>query len=347
MPENSINPTSTKMFIEAAQSAEVIALQLAQNQEIVKQIKAKYSNNLPSHIITCARGSSDHAATFAKYVFETRLGILTASLAPSISSVYKKKINLYGALCLAISQSGKSPDILAVVQSAKSQNADVIALVNDISSPLAEKCDILFPLCAGKENSVAATKSFIASLVAVLQIGRALDENAFSDTKLETLPQLLAQSFECDFSPLVNALIKAEGLYTIGRGPGFGIANEAALKFQETCGLHAQAFSAAEVKHGPMALIKDDFPILVFRQNDESAPSVDALVKDLAKSTKQIFVIGAQIEGAYALPYIPASPLVELVLQIQSFYKAINSLAIIRGFDPDNPQSLKKVTETI
>lgn len=348
MLKKNIIPNETKMYNEAAQAGEVIAKQLADNKAIIKQIAYKYSKKLPNLIITVARGSSDHAATYGKYVFETRLGILTSSLAPSISSIYKKELNIENALCIAISQSGKSPDLLSVINTKKAQNISTIALVNDITSPLAELCDDTLPLCAGPEKSVAATKSFIASLVALLQLGRALDTEAFRDTNLETIPDLLAQSFRCDWSPLISALQDTDGLYTIGRGPGLGIAAEAALKFQETCGLHAQAFSSAEVIHGPMALVKDDFPVLVFYQNDESAQTMNDSIKKLAQYSKKIFVVGAQIEGTISLPSISSSsPLIEPILQINSFYKAVNSLSINRGFDPDNPISLNKVTETL
>lgn len=347
MHKKTINPNTTLMFKEAEEANQAVAHQIANNKEIVKQIAEKYSNNLPELIVTCARGSSDHAATFGKYVFETRLGILTSSLAPSVSSIYKKELSIKNALCIAISQSGKSPDLLSVMNSSKEQGLATLALVNDTDSPLASLCDDTFPLCAGPEKSVAATKSFIASLTGVLEIGQALNPDAFKDTDIASIPALLKQSFECDWTPLLEALKDAEGLYTIGRGPALGIANEAALKFQETCGLHAQAYSSAEVRHGPMALVKEDFPVIVFYQDDESAPSVKESILELAKYSKKIFVIGTEIEGTHTLPSIKSSALITPILQIQSLYKMINSLSIARGYDPDRPVSLKKVTETI
>jgi glucosamine--fructose-6-phosphate aminotransferase (isomerizing) len=133
----------------------------------------------------------------------------------------------------------------------------------------------------------------------------------------------------------------------VGRGLGLGIAQEAALKFKETCGLHAEAFSAAEVRHGPMALVGPGFPLVVFRQSDQTEASIEALVEEVVGRGGEVFLAGPPVPGAVVLPTVQAHPVLEPMLQIQSFYRAVNALSIKRGFDPDRPPHLRKVTETL
>ncbi len=229
-----------------------------------EQLRAKP----PRFIVTCARGSSDHAAAYAKYVFETRLGLITASASPSISSIYDADLNLEGALFVAISQSGKSPDLLRSAQAAKDAGAQVLALVNVEDSPLAELAHTVIPLRAGPELSVAATKSYLATLAAILQLTAHWSNDAALHAAVARLPDDLRRGWDADWSALTDGLRDARNLFVVGRGYGFGAALEAALKLKETCGLHAEAFSAAEVKHGPMALVGDGFPVLFFAQDD-------------------------------------------------------------------------------
>ena len=158
------------MYCEAEQAADVVREQVAANAERLERLGERLRQLAPRAVVTCARGSSDHAATFAKYLIETRLNVLTSSAAPSVSSVYDSTPNLAGAMFLAISQSGASPDLLATVRAAKAAGALVVALVNAESSPLAQTADFTVPLCAGIERSVAATKSYIASLSAIIQL---------------------------------------------------------------------------------------------------------------------------------------------------------------------------------
>jgi glucosamine--fructose-6-phosphate aminotransferase (isomerizing) len=158
------------MFLEAGQASQVVAAQLGANAARAAKIAERLRANPPRAVVTCARGSSDHAATFAKYLVETRTGVLTSSAALSVSSVYAAQQDLGDVLYLAISQSGKSPDLLAAVQAAKAAGAFVIALVNDTASPLAALADEVLPLHAGPELSVAATKSYIAALAAIAQL---------------------------------------------------------------------------------------------------------------------------------------------------------------------------------
>jgi glucosamine--fructose-6-phosphate aminotransferase (isomerizing) len=335
------------MYREAEQAPHVVREQLEMNAERVARLGALLREMKPRAVVTCARGSSDNAATFAKYLIESRAGVLTSSAAPSLSSLYEAQPDLRGVVCLAISQSGKSPDLLASVEAAKRGGALVIALCNSTESPLAALADHLVPLWAGVEMSVAATKSYVVSLSAVLHlIASWTGDRQLLDALLQS-PELLEQAWALDWSEAVPALQEATNLYVVGRGFGLGLAQEVALKLKETCGLHAEAFSAAEVKHGPMALVRLGFPVLMLSQNDESRAGIAELASDFVLRGAQVLTAGIRIERALSLPTIAGHPAIEPMLMIQSFYRMATALACARGFNPDKPPHLNKVTETL
>lgn len=338
---------SSRMYREAAQAPAVVREQLETNAERMAQIGARLREMKPRAVVTCARGSSDNAATFAKYLIESRAKVLTSSAAPSLSSLYEAQPDLRGVVCLAISQSGKSPDLLASVEAAKRGGALVIALCNWTDSPLASLADHLVPLCAGIEMSVAATKSYIASLSAVLHLVASWTADRSLLDALSRSPEQLQQAWELDWSGAVPALQESTNLYVVGRGFGLGIAQEVALKLKETCGLHAEAFSAAEVKHGPMALVRLGFPVLMLSQNDESRAGIAALANDFVLRGAEVLLAGITAERALSLPTIAAHPAIEPILMVESFYHMATALAFARGFDPDKPPHLNKVTETL
>jgi glutamine---fructose-6-phosphate transaminase (isomerizing) len=338
---------SSRMSREAAQAPDVVRDQLEMNAERVARIGALLREMKPHAVVTCARGSSDNAATFAKYLIESRAKVLTSSAAPSLSSLYDAQPDLRGVVCLAISQSGKSPDLLASVETAKRGGALVIALCNSTDSPLAALADHLVPLCAGVEMSVAATKSYIVSLSAILHLVATWTADESLLAALLRSPDQLAQAWDLDWSSAVPTLQAATNLYVVGRGFGLGIAQEVALKLKETCGLHAEAFSAAEVKHGPMALVRLGFPVLMLSQNDESRAGIAELASDFVTRGAQVLTAGIEVERALQLPTIAADPAIEPMLMIQSFYRMATALAFARGFNPDKPPHLNKVTETL
>jgi glucosamine--fructose-6-phosphate aminotransferase (isomerizing) len=335
------------MFLEASEAPTVVRALMAANAPAARTLGERLRRSPPSIVLTCGRGSSDHAATYAKYLFETRAGVLTTSAAPSISSVYAARPRADGALCLAISQSGQSPDLLSSVEAAKAAGAYVIALVNQERSPLAGLADEVFPLCAGPEISVAATKSYIAALAGVLQIVAAWTEAPDLIDALKGLPDLMRKAWTLDWSPAADSLVPARDLYVVGRGLGFGVAQEMALKFKETCGLHAEAFSSAEVRHGPMALVGPGFPVFAIGQNDETRQGLEGVARDLAERGGEVMVAGLDCPGALSLPTLEAHPAVQPILEIQSFYRMVNLLSVSRGYDPDRPPNLAKVTETV
>jgi len=335
------------MFREAAQAPQVVRAQLTANTARVAQLAARLRQGPPRAVVTCARGSSDHAATFARYLIETRLGLLTSSAAPSVSSVYEAAPDLAGTLMLAISQSGASPDILAVVSRARAAGAYIVALVNAEASPLAQLADVLLPLHAGPERSVAATKSYIASLAAIVQLVAEWAGDAPLGAALQQAPEQIERAWQLDWSAAIPRLAPASSLYVIGRGLGLAIAQEAALKFKETCGLHAEAVSAAELRHGPMALVRTGFPLLVFTQNDESRAGVVQLAGELAAQGADVLLAGARLARTTELATEAAHPVIEPLLFAQSFYRMANALALARGHNPDAPPHLRKVTETL
>ncbi len=338
---------TTGMYLEAGQAAQAVRDQLFSNAEKMERLGERLRLLAPRAVVTCARGSSDHAATFAKYLIETRLGVLTSSAAPSVSSVYDTQPDLTNTVCLAISQSGASPDLLAAVGKAREAGALVVALVNAHGSPLAALADHVVPLCAGAETSVAATKSFIASLAAVIHLVACWAEDRELSEEVRKAPKHLERAWSLDWREAIERLRSASDLYVVGRGMGLGVAQEAALKLKETCGLHAEAVSAAELRHGPMALVRPGFPLLVFSQNDETRAGVEVLAGELVARNADVMIAGSRCQGAVNLPAEPAHPVIEPMLIAQTFYRMANALSLARGLDPDRPPNLRKVTETV
>ena len=339
------------MFLEAASAPDAVRRLLETSAARVKALAAEIARFSPSVVVTCGRGSSDHAAVYAKYLFETHLGLVTSSAAPSVASMHRATLKLKRALYLGISQSGTSPDIVRHATMARDQGALVVALVNEEHSPLAQLAHHVVPLCAGPETSVAATKSYIVSLAALaLLVGELASDRRLLDA-LRAAPQSMAEAWECDWSALLDALIPASSVFVVGRGVGYALALEAALKLKETSRLHAEAYSTAEIRHGPMALVRSGFPLLAFAQNDGTRDGVLQLAADARALGARAFVAGAGGSSRphpYSLP-CPAPPhewLAPLV-QAQSFYRFADALALARGYDPDAPPHLSKVTETV
>lgn len=337
----------TRMAEETAEAPRAARDLLARNADPARRLAERLRAHPPRSVLTCARGSSDHAATYAKYLIETRTGLITASAAPSVSSVYETTPLADDVLCLAISQSGASPDLLSTAKAYRDAGALLVALVNAPDSPLAALAQAELPLWAGPELSVAATKSYLAALAALAQLVAAWTEDAALESALADLPQQMAQALELDWSAALEALSHVANLYVVGRGPGFAAAQEMALKFKETCGLHAEAFSAAEVRHGPMALARDGFPVLLLAQDDATREGVEALAADLVAAGAKVLIAGGSAPGAIVLPACGGHALLQPILLVQAFYAMVEQLARARGFDPDSPPGLQKVTRTL
>lgn len=353
-----IRAQDTRMYREIAESSAAIAHQLDENIARVRELADALRRDPPRLVATGARGSSDNAATFAKYLFETRLGVATMSAAPSVQSIYAAEQDLTRTLFLAISQSGKSPDLLLQAESVRRAGARVVAMVNVEASPLAAAADFVIPLHAGPEISVAATKSFLCSLSAILQLTAEWKDDDALRNALAKVPAALEQDATMDWQPLIDGLADAGSLFVVGRGLGLAAAQEAALKLKETCGIHAEAFSAAEVQHGPMTLVGPGFPVVFFVQDDDTKESTLAVAAKFRARGARVWTIGTDAadvnakdtdaRNGNALP-LPAAldPACTPLIAVHRFYAAVNELAVRRGRNPDAPPHLSKVTETV
>lgn len=348
-PSAAAGAHTSLMARETGEAPEVVARLVELNADACRVLGARLRSTPPRFVVTCARGSSDSAASYAKYLIELSLGIVVASVGPSVSSVYRARLGMRDALFLAISQSGRSPDLLALAHDARAEGAVTVAVVNDAASPLAAACEVVLPLHAGEEKSVAATKTYIASLAAVLQMMAAWADNATLRDAVTKLPASLHAALATDWRPAVDLFLDASDLYVVGRGVGYAAAQEAALKFKETCGLHAEAISAAELMHGPLALAGANFPVLILGQDDEALASLQTMASELA--AQGVVVISAGPGSGWAgiaLPIVARlHPFVQQIANIQSFYGLAEAVSRARGRDPDNPARLRKVTETI
>jgi glutamine---fructose-6-phosphate transaminase (isomerizing) len=334
---------TTQMFLEAGEASAVVARQRTKNATLIADLAARLRQIEPRIVFTCARGSSDHAATFAKYLFETRLGVPTSSQAPSVGSIYGVGFHhMEGQPFVLVSQSGKSPDLLLSAEAARKASALVIAFTNTVDSPLAQLADVVVPLHAGSEHSVAATKSFIATLAAFAHLAGEWGGDADLRAAVSTLPAALEMAWAADWTAGVDALVDARSMFVLGRGLTLSVAQEAALKFKETSGIHAEAFSIAEVAHGPMALVKQGFPVLVFPPLDGAAAGLDAILTRFVERGASILVAGT---GSLPLQS-GLHPVIAPIVMAQSFYALVNALSVRRGHDPDHPPLLSKVTET-
>lgn len=340
--------SQTHMAREVAEIPEAAARFLAQSRDAVGGAAHALRRLDPNLIVTVARGSSDHAATYIKYAVELLAGIPVASVGPSIASIYHRPLKLGQAACLGISQSGRSPDGVEMMRSATAGGALTVAITNMPDSPMAQASSHCLPLQAGEEKSVAATKTFVCSVLAGLSLLAECRQDPALQAAVAALPEALAKAVSLDWSPLADRMTDARSGYVLGRGPGFAIAAEAALKFKETSGIHAEAYSAAEVLHGPAAIVQARFPVLALGVEDAALPQLTATAERLVAQGADVFLTGTEVAGATTLPSVPGlHPLVAPLTLIAGFYGFIEGLARRRGYDPDTPPHLRKVTETV
>ncbi|MET0481822.1 MAG: SIS domain-containing protein [Aestuariivirgaceae bacterium] len=325
------------MAAETIDAPEAVRRALDGSRDALRQFAADYRRRRPAYLMTCARGSSDHAAGYFKYLSEIVLGLPCCSIGPSVVSIYRAPLSLRDSMLITVSQSGRSPDILSCQAEAKRAGIPTIAVTNDETSPLARDADLCLPLGAGPELSVAATKTFIgsAALLAAMIAGSA-EDRGLADA-VERLPDDLEQALGCRWEAVEDALAAAQSLYVLGRGPSLAMAREAALKLKEICRLHAEAHSAAEVMHGPMELVGPGFPVLVF------APA-DAAQATTAASAAALAAAGADVLMPRHHPTL--HPLLDPISIIETFYVSAERLSRRLGRDPDAPRLLSKVTRT-
>src|SRR4051794_5193598 len=336
-----------RMATELREAPQAVAGQADGLRAPLADLVARLRERPPLHVVTCARGSSAHAATFGKHLIERYLGLPVGAAAPSITTVYRRPLRLAGQLFLAISQSGSSDDLVEHVTAARQAGALTAALVNVTDSRLAQACDVVLPMGAGPERSVAATKTFVASLAALMRLTALWAQDAAMQAALERLPERLGQAGDLDWSAALDPLSTAESLMTVGRGPTLAIAREAALKLKETSNLHAEAFSGAEIRHGPVTLVSSRYPILLFMPTDAAAATLRPLEADLRGMKASLFVAEPGEPAPSRLPALPPDqPEADAVCLIQSFYALAVRLSASRGLDADQPRHLRKVTRT-
>jgi len=339
---STVDKNGLLMEAELREAPDVIRRQSGALARPLGKLAALLKSSPPRVVVTCARGSSANAAIFGKYLIERHLEIPVADAAPSITSVYRKGLQLKGQLFLAISQSGRSEDLIESALLAKASNATTVALVNDTNGPLATACDIVLPMDAGPELSVAATKTFISSVVALLRLVAAWANDSEMTAALDRLPDRLASAANLDWTQTLRLLSPAQSLVVLGRGPTFAIAHEAALKLKELCNVHAEAFSGAEFQHGPIALISSGYPVLVFMPTDAAAANLAELAAELRRKGVSVLITADD-----RMPVLPPNyPDTDAVCLIQSFYALAIRLGQQRGIDVDQPRHLQKITRT-
>ncbi|MFM0414102.1 SIS domain-containing protein [Paraburkholderia aromaticivorans] len=334
------------MLKEALASAETVAAQLTDTSR-VEALAAKLAQQ-PRHVaLTVARGSSDHAASYFACLTMSRLGVPVASLPMSVATLQQAPLQVRDQLALAFSQSGKSPDLVGTMEALRQAGALTVAAVNVSDSPLADACEFELPLEAGPELSVAATKSYIAMLSISAQLVAHWQKDAELLAALKTLPEALRAAGKLDWSNAVEELRGVERMIVIGRGLGLAIAQEAALKLKETSGIQAEAFSSAEVRHGPMELIDRDYPLLVFAPRGPEQAGLLQLARDMnARGARVLLAAPADVPEATLPLATTAHAALDPIAAILSFYVMAAGLAAARGRNPDAPRHLNKVTET-
>ena len=299
----------------------------------------------PRIVVFCGRGSSGFVGVYLRYLFEVRLGLLTSAAAPSVVTAYQQTPDMSDALFVLISQSGRSPDLITATQAARKCGALTLAIVNDESSPAASASELVLPIGAGPEHAVAATKTVALSMIAGAQLVAALARDDDLNDGLQQLPLRLSSALACDWSAWAGSAAGAAATFVVGRGYGLGCVREIALKVAEILRVPALGYSAAELRHGLRASITSATPVLVLRQNDQTAAVIDDLVRDLKAAGERVFTAGG---STGTLPWIgDGHPMCDPVLMLVPAYRAIEAAARRRGFDPDNPPYLSKVTRTL
>jgi glucosamine--fructose-6-phosphate aminotransferase (isomerizing) len=340
--------TSSHLGLESMEVPAVIERQNRALAGPMADLLARLRQKSPRVVVTCGRGSSAHAATFGKHLFERYLGLPVSAAAPNVASVYGGSLDLHDQLFLAISQSGRSADLIATAEMARSVGAITAAVVNEADSPLGHACEFVLPMEAGPELSVAASKSYIASLAALLRLTADWTGDLPIKKAVDALPDRLAAATRLDWSSALPVFLSGRSAMTVGRGPTLAIAREAALKLKEVCSVHAEAFSSAEFQHGPISLVERAYPILVFTPTDAAAMGIEELQRRLTCQGAAIFATGWRPDGPGVLPVLePQQPEADAICMIQAFYRFALQVASSRGTDVDRPRHLQKVTSTL
>jgi len=343
-----MHDTQSQMFREIHEIPQAVDRLLTDGTAAIERAARDIAARNPQFLVTVARGSSDHVATYLKYVSELLMGVPVASVGPSVASIYHAPLRLGDSACISVSQSGQSPDIVELAASAAASGAVDIAITNHPHAPLGQASAHCLNIHAGPEISVAATKTFVTSLVAGLMLMALWRRDAALLGAIRQLPDQLDKATRLDWPALRHAISNHASLYTLGRGPALAISNEAALKFKEITRIHAESYSSAEVLHGPVSIVDSGFPVLAFAAPDAAEQALVDVADQMADKGAAAFVTSNLATRAARLEFVPtAHPLTGLITRIVSFYAMVEKVARARGIDPDMPRHLKKVTETV
>jgi glutamine---fructose-6-phosphate transaminase (isomerizing) len=349
-------PAPSRMRREIAQIPAVVGRVVSRSNHELADVAGAVVAARPRWVMIAARGTSDHAAVYAQYLLETHLGLPTGLAKPSVTTVYEAPVAWKGGLVLAISQSGQSPDIVSVVRAARAAGALTVAITNDEASPLAAAAAHLLRCHAGRELAVPATKTYVAELAVVAALVAAIRPSTDLGDGLTSLPAVLRTTLAQTGlwlggpgSTAVDAFATADRSLVVSRGYNLATALELALKFKETVGLFAEAYSTADFAHGPRALAGADVPILAIRPDGPMGELVDATLDGVAARVGPMTVIGgtqaAMHPGSLALAIDLPESLTPLAFVVPG-QLLVEATAQARGVSPDAPEGLGKVTRT-
>lgn len=343
---------STFLEQEIASQPEVIARLLDREGERVGQIVAQ----LPAcdYALIAARGTSDHAATYAKYAWAALAGLPVALATPSLHTLYKAPPRMSGALVVGVSQSGQSPDIVSVLEEGRRQGRPTLAITNDGSSPLAATADHVIELHAGVERSVAATKTYTAQLAVMALLAAAWNGQPERAAELRRLPEALAATLAgaATLAQRAERYRYIDQCVVIARGYNYATALELALKLKELTYVQAIAYSSADFRHGPIATISEGLPSILIMPGGAALDDMLDLARDLQGRGAELLIAsddpGAQSLATTRLPLSGGLPewLTPLATIVPGQLLALH-LTLAKGFDPDQPRGLRKVTRTL
>ena len=349
-------PARSRMRREIGQIPAAVARVVASSHRELAEVAAAIRAARPGWVMIAARGTSDHAAVYAQYLLETHLGVPTGLAKPSVTTVYGAPVAWKGGLVLAISQSGQSPDIVAVVRAAREAGALTVAITNDEASPLAAAAAHQLRCHAGRELAVPATKTYVAELAVVAALVAAIRPTPELVGGLDRLPAILRSTLAqtvrwlaANGAAAVESFAAADRALVVSRGYNLATALELALKLKETVGLFAEAYSTADFAHGPRVLARADIPILAIRPDGPMGDLVDATIDDLGSRNDRLAVIGGadagRRAGSLVLDFELPESLTPLVYVVPG-QLLVEATAQRRGLSPDAPEGLGKVTRT-
>jgi glucosamine--fructose-6-phosphate aminotransferase (isomerizing) len=323
---------------EIGEQPAVAARVLAETQDAAAAIGARIGASRARRFVIAARGSSDNAALYAKYLFGARNRALVTLAAPSLFTHYATPPDLDGQFVLGISQSGESPDVVAVIEEGRRQGSLTIALTNDPKSGLGRAAEMVLPLSAGAEMSVPASKTYTASLLALGLLSQSIDPDPEFARALQEVPEAIARTLgkEPAIAGLVTHVLGPRAV-VLGRGYNFSTAEEIALKLSETSYVLARAWSLADFEHGPIAIMEAGLTVVIVDGGGKVAGHVEAVRSKLAGAGCPVVLLSDD-SG------LPES-LTPITLAVQGQLLA-NHVALARGLDPDRPRTITKVTRT-